>query len=145
MVQNTAQSPCERPELSSEPEQVAAARANDPVIRIVVVRGAGGSFCAGGNLNDFQRNYQGADNPEQVAVENRRLGRLPSAARFDGAEALRLGLVRQAVVGAAPLADTFDMAAHRFANALKGDEGREGVSAFHEKRAPSWASAGKAP
>ncbi|WP_456390858.1 enoyl-CoA hydratase/isomerase family protein [Profundibacter sp.] len=62
-----------------ELEKVVAALANDLTTRIVVIRGAGGSFCAGGDLKDFQRNYQGADNVERVAGENRRFGRLLSA------------------------------------------------------------------
>ena len=232
-----------------ELETVVAALANDPTSRIVVIRGAGGSFCAGGDLKDFQRNYQGADNVERVAGQNRRFGHLLSAintlpqvvimliegaamgggvgltclgdisicttdalfsmtetgmgippaqiapfvvqriglthtrrlmlsaARFDGTEALRLGLVHQVASDAtalgtvadaviaqvlrcgpranaatkeilrscleAPLEDTLDMAAARFAEALKGDEAREGIAAFHEKRAPDWVPARK--
>ena len=34
-------------------------------------------------------------------------------------------------------------AAQRFADAMLGDEGREGMMAFAEKRAPSWAQAGE--
>jgi isohexenylglutaconyl-CoA hydratase len=232
-----------------ELETVVAAAADDPALRIVVIRGAGGSFCAGGDLKDFQRNYQGADNVTRVAGENRRFGHLLtainalpqvvimlvegaamgggvgltclgdisicttdalfsmtetgmgippaqiapfvvqrigltharrlmlSAARFDGTEALRLGLVHQVVSDAAalgsvadtviaqvlrcgpranaatkeilrscleaPLDETLDMAATRFATALKGDEAREGITAFHEKRAPDWVPARK--
>ncbi len=232
-----------------ELEQVVAALADDLSTRIVMIRGAGGSFCAGGDLKDFQRNYQGADNVERVAGENRRFGRLLSAinslpqvvimliegaamgggvgltclgdisictadalfsmtetgmgippaqiapfvvqriglthtrrlmlsaARFNGTEALRLGLVHQVVNDAAaletaadaviaqvlrcgpranaatkeilqsclaaPLEDTLDMAATRFAEALKGDEAREGITAFHDKRAPAWVPARK--
>ena len=227
-----------------ELETVVAALAGDPSQRIVVIRGAAGSFCAGGDLKDFQRNYQGADNIERVAAENRRFGRLLnaintlpqvvimliegaamgggvglaclgdisicttdalfsmtetgmgippaqiapfvvqriglthtrrlmlSAARFDGAEALRLGLVHQVARDAAaletaanvaiaqvlrcgpranaatkeilqsclaaPLEETLDMAAAHFADALKGGEAREGITAFHDKRAPGW-------
>lgn len=233
----------------SELEKVMAALASDLTTRIVVIRGAGGSFCAGGDLKDFQRNYQGADNVERVAGENRRFGRLLSAintlpqvviiliegaamgggvgltclgdisicttdalfsmtetgigippaqiapfvvqrigltqsrrlmlsaARFDGVEAMRLGLVHQVVDNnqtlnaaaqaviaqvlrcgphanaaakeilrsclEAPLEDTLDMAAIRFAEAIKGDEAREGIAAFHDKRAPAWVLARK--
>lgn len=232
-----------------ELETVVAALADDPTLRIVVIRGAGGSFCAGGDLKDFQRNYQGADNVTRVAGENRRFGRLLSAinalpqvvimlvegaamgggvgltclgdlsicttdalfsmtetsmgippaqiapfvvqrigltrarhlmlsaARFDGTEALQQGLVHQVVSDATALEtvademiaqvlrcgpranaatkdilrscledtleDTLDMAATRFATALKGDEAREGIAAFHEKRAPGWVPARK--
>ncbi|HEY6235971.1 MAG TPA: enoyl-CoA hydratase/isomerase family protein [Candidatus Elarobacter sp.] len=37
-----------------------------------------------------------------------------------------------------PLSDVLDGAAQAFADALRGPEGREGVSAFLEKRRPSW-------
>ncbi len=39
--------------------------------------------------------------------------------------------------------DIVQFAAQRFADAMLGDEGREGMMAFAEKRAPSWAQAGE--
>jgi isohexenylglutaconyl-CoA hydratase len=37
-----------------------------------------------------------------------------------------------------PLSDVLDDAAQAFAEALRGSEGKEGVSAFLEKRRPNW-------
>lgn len=96
-----------------------------------------------------------------------------TGARFDGAEAARLGLVHFTTDGAgdmqallagqirairrcAPLANRatkdlilragttdrdalLDDAARSFADAVRGDEGREGTLAFVEKRRPAWA------
>ncbi len=97
-----------------------------------------------------------------------------TGARFDGANAKRIGLVdfvatdekslteientiRADVMRCAPAAnaatkalvhavphtsqdDIMELAANSFANCLLGDEGREGISAFVEKRKPNWAS-----
>ena len=37
-----------------------------------------------------------------------------------------------------PMTETLDFASFEFANCMLGDEGREGVSAFLEKRKPFW-------
>jgi isohexenylglutaconyl-CoA hydratase len=95
-----------------------------------------------------------------------------TAARFDGSEALRLGLadfvavdvnalaeieagIRKQVRRCAPVANAvtkeillasrhldreamLDLAAVRFAACMLGDEGREGITAFLDKRPPAW-------
>ncbi len=43
----------------------------------------------------------------------------------------------------APLDETLDRAAGHFADCMLGEEGREGVSAFLEKRRPAWAQGGE--
>ncbi len=50
------------------------------------------------------------------------------------AEAKRVALATQYLTGDAML----DLAADSFARCLTGPEGREGVAAFLDKRAPSW-------
>ena len=82
-----------------------------------------------------------------------------TAARFDGAQALGLGLVQQLslVLRCAPGANAatkalllasidqpqgplLDQAANDFANAVLGEEGVEGTLAFVQKRKPAWAN-----
>lgn len=214
--------------------------------RALVLRGAGGIFCAGGDLKDFKAVFQeGGVDKTAVAASNRRggalftaLDRLPvvviaavegaamgggvglaavaditiatadakfsltettlgippaqispfivarvgahqsrvlmvTAARIDAAEAFRLGMVDEVVADSSalddavdalvnlvrrcapganavskalvhaasvtPLDELLDTAAERFAEALLGDEAREGVGAFLSKGKPAWA------
>lgn len=226
-------------------ELIAVARAanEDPAIRALVLRGAGGNFCAGGDIKDMAAIRQASH--EEIAAYNRGFGTLLTAfnglrpaviailegavlgggfglacisdvaiahreahfglpetglglppaqiapfvvarvgltqarrlgvcgARFDGEEARRLGLVHfveadeaavnarleqvladvrrcapgaNAVtkalmlrVGYEPLEPLLDDAAGAFADAIASEEGREGPSAFIEKRLPNWA------
>ncbi len=237
------------PEMVSELSAVIDGVRQDRTVRALVIRGAGGTFCAGGDIKGFKAVFQGGDlDPAEVAANNRAFGTfmiklneapqavvmavegaamgggmglicvsdvaiavastklsltetslgLPPAqiapfvaqrigltaarrlmvtgARFDGAEAARLGLVHQIVEDSAaldaaiakvlgsidrcapgangatkdilfsairrPLEDTLDFAADRFAECMLGEEGREGVGAFLEKRKPSWVEQG---
>jgi len=217
-------------------------------VRIIVMRGAGGTFCAGGDIKGFRENWQLAESGDEktIAANNRRYGALlermlalPQAivaavegaavgggfgfavvadivlatedARFGmpeagmgllpaqispfvvrrvglaqavrlgitlervgGDEALRLGIVhklvkdgaaldaaladtikaiKKAAPGAvgetkrlfaacanAPVGSSLDDAAFAFARAMKGEEAKEGVKAFIEKRKPGWAT-----
>ena len=46
----------------------------DRTIRTLILRGAGGYFCAGGDIKAFKQIFQGAFSPEQVAAKNREAG-----------------------------------------------------------------------
>ncbi len=218
--------------------------AGEPSMRAVVLRGAGGSFCSGGDVKDMARaRSNGGEDP--FYRMNRRFGEMitlvdqaplavitvlegavlgagfglacssdlalaarktcfglpetglgiPPAqiapfvvkrigltqarrlavlgARFDGEEAKRLGVVHSVfdteqqleeelgtalarvkrnapgavavtkklmhAVGTRPLEALLDEAAREFSRCLRGPEGREGTTAFKEKRPPSWA------
>lgn len=234
-------------EMVNELLAVADAIADDRGVRTVALRGAGGTFCAGGDIKGFQAAFGApppAGAPDPVAAHNRRFGEflmrmnalpqtivaviegsvfggglglvcvsdvaichadarfalsetglgIPPAqiapflvqrvgltaarrlaltgTRFDGREAARLGLVHfacdeaaaleqqldevLALIGrcapganaatkailhasaAQPSEAVLDDAAQAFAEALRGPEGREGVSAFLEKRPARW-------
>lgn len=219
-----------------------------PGIRATVVRGANGTFCAGGDINGFKEMFStplpAAGERDGVALHNRRFGAIMSrfealpqtivmvvegaayggglglmcggdvvlaaadakfsisettlgvppaqiapfvaqrigvartrrlsltAHRFDGREAERLGLVDMACDGTAaldaalaqvlagisrcapeanattkrlllasrtmPREELLEQSADAFAACLRGAEGREGVTAFLEKRKPKW-------
>lgn len=47
---------------------------DDPSIRSLIMRGASGTFCAGGDLQEFQLLFQGDISKQQIAAENRLLG-----------------------------------------------------------------------
>ena len=217
---------------------------DDRSIRVFILRGADGWFCAGGDIKQFQSLFQGTLTHEECAVENRAIGNLlvkinelpqttimliegaaigggfglvctsdiaiatadtrfalsetslgippaqiaafvvqrlgltqsrrlmMTASRFKGDEAAQLGLVHYSVADSAALeekaeeiiqqvercgaqanaltkeilhstqrdslTDTLDMAADRFATCMLSDEGKEGISAFVEKRKPVW-------
>jgi isohexenylglutaconyl-CoA hydratase len=222
---------------------------DDSDIRAVVVRGANGTFCAGGDINGFKDMFAtpapAPGEPDGIAAHNRGFGGIMSrfealpqtivmavegaayggglglmcggdvvlatedakfsisettlgvppaqiapfvaarigvartrrlsltAHRFDGREAERLGLIDQACAGIDALQDAIaqtlagiarcspaanattkrlilasrglpreellDQSADAFAACLRGPEGHEGVTAFLEKRKPSWA------
>jgi isohexenylglutaconyl-CoA hydratase len=50
----------------------------EPGVRIVVMRGAGGTFCAGGDIKGFRENWQLAEKGDEraIAANNRRYGAL---------------------------------------------------------------------
>jgi isohexenylglutaconyl-CoA hydratase len=54
-----------------------------------------------------------------------------------GANAVTKGIVFETL--RRPRAEALDYAARGFASCMLGDEGREGVAAFVEKRKPNWA------
>jgi isohexenylglutaconyl-CoA hydratase len=79
----TMNSPAIRNALSQqmigELREVAAQCVQDLSLRCVVLRGAGGNFCAGGNFADFQQMMQSSapqDAPDPIALANREFGRL---------------------------------------------------------------------
>ena len=222
--------------------------ASMPAVRALVIRGAGGSFCAGGDFGGFRAamaTEAPRTGPDPIATGNRRFGALLAqlralpvasiavvdgaaigggcglaaacdvvlaaadarfampevtlglppaqiapfvasrigvartrrlsltAHRFDGREAERIGLVDQACPDTAaleaalsdvlagiarcapganavtkrlilasrllPREELLDQSADAFAACLRGDEGREGVTAFREKRKAKWA------
>ncbi|MGB0921310.1 MAG: enoyl-CoA hydratase/isomerase family protein [Alphaproteobacteria bacterium] len=230
--------------LGDELRDVFAAVRDDRTVRGIVLRGRGGTFCAGGDLKGFKGNQDGGASHADIAASNRAggvlfktvteapqvvvaaveghalagglglvccsdvaivdvnakfaltetaLGIVPAqiaphvvarvgfttarrlmltGARFKGAEAVSLGIAHQAVDGAAEMeaaltqikaqvrncapganAATKQMllaarhmhgdelsafAADRFADCMLGDEAREGMAAFVEKRKASW-------
>lgn len=78
----TLNQPATRNALSSrmvgELRDIARECVQDSAIRCVVLRGAGGNFCAGGNFSDFQQLMQSqpADGQDPIAVANREFGRM---------------------------------------------------------------------
>ncbi|MEO0574236.1 MAG: enoyl-CoA hydratase-related protein [Pseudomonadota bacterium] len=53
--------------------------AEDRSVRVIVLRGHGGVFCAGGDLKGFRANMQGNQSRADVAAMNRRFGALMEA------------------------------------------------------------------
>jgi isohexenylglutaconyl-CoA hydratase len=83
VLQVTLNQPATRNALSGQMVQelraVAAGCVDDASVRCVVLRGAGGNFCAGGNFADFQQMMQSATTPgaaDPIAVANREFGRM---------------------------------------------------------------------
>jgi isohexenylglutaconyl-CoA hydratase len=65
------------PELVQALQAALDAAAADASVRAVVLRGAGGFFCAGGSMGDFQKNLQSVAAPgeaDPIAANNRRFG-----------------------------------------------------------------------
>lgn len=66
-------------QMIGELRRIAADCVHDDNLRCLVLRGAGGNFCAGGNFGDFQALMQTAppaDGPDPIAVANREFGRM---------------------------------------------------------------------
>jgi isohexenylglutaconyl-CoA hydratase len=66
-------------EMVAELRQVFAETASDPGIRVMVLRGAGGHFCAGGDLKSMMASGAGAamdTDEDPIAAMNRRFGQL---------------------------------------------------------------------
>src|SRR5438270_853907 len=95
----------------------------DNEIATVVLRGAGGSFSSGGLDSSLDKLLQS-------------IGRCAPKARAATKRILLDSLAK-------PRDTLLDEAADAFATCLRGEEGREGVSAFLEKRPTRWADAAK--
>lgn len=67
-----------------------------PGVRAIVIRGAGGMFCAGGDIKQFQSALQGAP-AEEIAAYNRRYGTILEA--LDVAPAPVIAVVEGAAMG----------------------------------------------
>ena len=74
---------------------LAAALEADRTIRVVVLRGAGGTFCAGGDLSGFVESRD--RDPAALAANNRVFGRLLE--RLDALPQLLIGVVEGAAFG----------------------------------------------
>ncbi|MGB0386883.1 MAG: enoyl-CoA hydratase/isomerase family protein [Ardenticatenaceae bacterium] len=61
-------------EMRSELSAVVSAIRDDRSVRVLIMRGAGGVFCAGGDIKGFKRIFQGEFSAEQVAAQNRSYG-----------------------------------------------------------------------
>ena len=74
------------PEMVDELRAAFEAAAADAGVRAVVLRGANGTFCAGGSMGSFQKSQQtapAAGEPDPIAANNRRFGEFMTAlARF---------------------------------------------------------------
>jgi len=69
----------------------------DRTIRTLILRGAGGFFCAGGDIKGFKRIFQDDFSSEQVAVENRSVGHFLT--RFNQLPQTVVMLVEGAAIG----------------------------------------------
>src|SRR5207244_1422802 len=100
-----------RGELLSALDEVEA----DPQARVVILTGAGGHFCAGGDVKTMRTKRQtAADGRRRVESLNRMVQRLVEFPRPTIAEAHRIGLVNR-VVKAADLAAETQALAERIA------------------------------
>lgn len=63
-------------EMVNELTAVFDAVRDDREVRAIVLRGAGGNFCAGGDIKGFGRNQAGATDDTEVIAANRRYGEL---------------------------------------------------------------------
>src|SRR3990172_12876637 len=74
------------PEMVEDLRAAFDAAAADAGVRAVVLRGANGTFCAGGSMGSFQKSQQtapAAGEPDPIAANNRRFGEFMTAlARF---------------------------------------------------------------
>ncbi len=75
--------------------------AGDRGLQSLVLRGAGGTFCAGGDISEFRSVYQAGarpeDGPDPIAVSNRRYGRL--MARLNGLPQTVVAVIEGAAFG----------------------------------------------
>ncbi len=94
------------PELVEELKAALTAAAADATLRAVVLRGAGGTFCAGGSMGNFQERLQSAPaqgEADPIAAHNRRFGDFMT-------ELARLPKVLVAVVEGAAMGGGFGLA-----------------------------------
>jgi len=64
------------PEMVAELSQAVGIAESDNTVRALVLRGAQGFFCAGGNVGNFQQRLEaGTENEDPVAARNREFGR----------------------------------------------------------------------
>src|SRR5438094_714418 len=92
----------------------------DPTARVVILTGAGGHFCSGGDVKTMRARHTAAEGRARVEMLNKMVLRLvsfplPTIAMVDGY-----------AVGAGA----------NLALAIASDDHAEGVSAFFEKRPP---------
>ena len=65
-------------EMVEDLDRVFDAVAPDRRVRVIVMRGAGGNFCAGGDIKGFRDNMQASGDARAIAARNRVFGRLLS-------------------------------------------------------------------
>ena len=73
------------PEMVDELRAAFEAAAADAGVRAVVLRGANGTFCAGGSVGNFHQSQQtaaAAGEPDPIAANNRRFGEFMTALQF---------------------------------------------------------------
>lgn len=79
-------------------ERALARAAGEPAVRAMVLRGAGGHFCAGGDFSQFKALMASAPtDPDPIALVNRRFGRLLE--RLVASEVPVLAMVQGAAAG----------------------------------------------
>lgn len=116
--------------------------AGDRGLQSLVLRGAGGTFCAGGDISEFRSVYQAGacpeDGPDPIAVSNRRYGRL--MARLNGLPQTVVAVSRgrrSAVASGLSAAATL-----RFAAPMRGSRSpRPGSACCRRRSRPSSCSA----
>ena len=88
-------------EVVQELSDVIDAIAEDRVIRTVILRGAGGTFCAGGDIKSFQESFQSSaptdGSADPIAVNNRRFGDFMQ--KINGMPQVLVGIIEGAAFG----------------------------------------------
>lgn len=83
--------------MARELGEVLDAVRDDRGVRAIVLRGSGGTFCAGGDLKDFEDALRGRVTEDEAAEANRAFGALLT--RFDRQPQVTLALVEGAAIG----------------------------------------------
>ncbi|MFM1920066.1 MAG: hypothetical protein RLZZ303_1700 [Candidatus Hydrogenedentota bacterium] len=88
-------------EVVQELSDVIDAIAEDRAIRTVILRGAGGTFCAGGDIKSFQESFQSSaptdGSADPIAVNNRRFGDFMQ--KINGMPQVLVGIIEGAAFG----------------------------------------------
>ena len=126
-------------------------------LRGVVLRGAGGHFCAGGSLGGFAKTIGqplAAGEADPLVPLNRRFGTLLQAlcalpqwlivavegAAMGGGFGLVCCADHVLAPAETPLPALLDEAAIAFSQALRGPEAPQGLAAFAARKAPPWSA-----
>jgi len=121
------------PSLARALRRSIAAAAEDPSVAVLVLRGSGRAFCAGGDISSMKASEEGVEADGDLEDAVRDLARA-----LDSGPRIALSYIKQTMnlAETASLAEVMEVEALRHTHCRETEDHREAATAFAEKRTP---------